>query len=111
MERNKLRLLHIRDSIEKILEYSGEITFDQFSKNDKEYDAILMRIIVIGESVNELSNKFKEQYHDLPWHQAVGLRNQIAHGYIDIKPEIIWDTVKNDLPDLKKKVEEILGNL
>ncbi|MFA6423028.1 MAG: DUF86 domain-containing protein [Patescibacteria group bacterium] len=110
MERNKLRLLHIRDSIEKIFEYSNEITFDEFAKNNKDYDAILMRIIVIGESVNELGNEFKEQYHDLPWHQAVGLRNQIAHGYIDIKPEIIWDTVKSDLPELKKQVDQILDN-
>lgn len=110
MERNKLHLLHIRDSIDRVLEYSSQTTYDEFAENNKDYDAILMRIIVIGEAINNLSDEFREQHHNLPWHKAIGLRNQIAHGYIDIKPDIIWDTVKSDLPELKKKIEEILNN-
>lgn len=108
MERNKLHILHIRDSIDRILEYAKKISYDEFAKKDKEYDAILMRVIVIGESVHELSNEFREKHHNLPWHKAIGLRNQIAHGYIDIKPEIVWDTIKNDLPELKKQIEKLL---
>lgn len=100
--------MHIRDSIDRILEYAKKISYDEFAKKDKEYDAILMRVIVIGESVHELSNEFREKHHNLPWHKAIGLRNQIAHGYIDIKPEIVWDTIKNDLPELKKQIEKLL---
>ena len=108
MERNRLHLLHIRDSIDRAIEYSSQTTYEEFAKSDKYYDAILMRIIVIGESINSLSNEFKEQHHDLPWHKAIGLRNQIAHGYVDIKPDVIWDTVKEDLPELEKQIEKIL---
>ena len=35
-----LHLLHIRDAIEKIMQYSSKITFNEFAKNDKDYDAI-----------------------------------------------------------------------
>lgn len=105
-----LHLLHIRDAVEKILKYSSKITFDEFAKNDKDYDAILMQIIVIGEAVNNLSADFKEAHHDLPWYEAVGLRNRIAHGYVETRPDVVWDTIKKDMPELKKQIDHILDN-
>jgi len=108
--KDKLRLLHIRDSVDAILEYSSDITYEDFVQVAKNYDAILMRIVVIGENVTELSDEFKEKYHDLSWYEAVGLRNRIAHGYDVLKPEVIWKTVQKDMPELKNKIEEILKN-
>ncbi len=110
IDRDRLHLLHIRDSVDAVLKYSKDITFDDFKKRGMDYDAILMRIIAIGEAVNELSNEFKEKHYNLPWHEAVGFRNKIAHGYLDadLNPKVIWQTVKDDLPELKNKVEKIL---
>lgn len=108
MDRNKLHLLHVRDAVDKILEYSNGLTFDEFAKNTTFYDAILMQIIVLGEAVFNLSDEFKEIHHELPWYEAVGLRNRIAHGYLETKPESIWDTVVNDIPKLKRQIDQIL---
>lgn len=108
MERNRLHLLHIRDAIEKIEFYSKDISFDTFNKLGKDYDAILMQVVVIGEAVNELSDEFKDDHYHLPWDKAVGLRNRIAHGYLDVNPKIIWQTIKEDLPNLKKDIEALL---
>lgn len=108
MERNRLHLLHIRDAIEKVLSYAKDTDFDIFNQKSVEFDAIMMQIVVIGEAVNELSDEFKEEHHKLPWHKAIGLRNRIAHGYIDVKPEIVWQTIKEDLPSLKKDIESLL---
>ena len=109
-DNENLHLLHIRDAVEKILKYSSQITFDEFAKNDKDYDAILMQIVVIGEAVNNLSAEFKEAHHDLPWYEAVGLRNRIAHGYVETRPDVIWDTIKKDMPELKKQIDLIVSN-
>ena len=106
--RDKLHLLHIRDAVEKVLEYSKEITFDEFVKSDKDYDAILMQIVVIGEAVNNLSDEFKEEHRNLPWYEAVGLRNRIAHGYLDVKPEVIWQTIKEDFPTLIEQIKKLI---
>jgi len=108
--RDKLYLLHIRDAAEKAAHYSSKISFDEFAKNTMDYDAILMQIIVIGESVNSLSDEFKEKHRNLPWYEAVGLRNRIAHGYFDVNPEVVWKTVEDDLPKLRKQVQDILKN-
>jgi uncharacterized protein with HEPN domain len=108
IDRDKLNLLNIRDSVEQVIEYTKDITIEDFKKGGKDYDAILMRIIVIGEAVNELSNEFKEKHADLPWHKAVGLRNRIAHGYLMVDPEVVWDTITKDFPEFKSKLEKIL---
>lgn len=110
VSRDKLYLLHIKDAAEKAANYLSKTNLTEFSKNNLDYDAILMQIIVIGESVNNLSDEFKEEHRDLPWYEAVGLRNRIAHGYFDIKPEVVWKTVEQDLPKLKKQVQDILKN-
>ena len=109
--RDKLYLLHVRDAIEKVELYSSGKKFDDFSKDEQSFDAIMMQFIVIGESVNNLSDEFKDSHHDLSWHEAVGLRNQTAHGYFDIDKSIVWQTIKEDLPVLKKEIMGILNKL
>ncbi|MEK9155880.1 MAG: HepT-like ribonuclease domain-containing protein [Patescibacteria group bacterium] len=108
MNRDKLHLLHIRDDLAKIEEYSKSLDCTKFAERDREFDAIMMRVIKIGEEVNSLSEELKEKYRDLPWHKAVGFKNQVAHGYLDIKPSLAWETITKDLPILKKDIENIL---
>ncbi|MEK7674145.1 MAG: DUF86 domain-containing protein [Patescibacteria group bacterium] len=108
INRDKLHLFHIRDAIEKIEKYLNEINYDDFAKKNRDYDAILMQIVVIGEAVNNLSDEFKEKHQNLPWYQAVGLRNRIAHGYVDVDIEVIWKTIKEDIPILSKDISFLL---
>ena len=39
------------------------------------------------------------------------MRNHIAHGYFDINNELIWDVIKNDLPDLHKAIDFFIEHL
>lgn len=110
-DRDKLYLLHMRDAIGKIELYSKGKESDDFSKDEQSFDAVMMQFIVIGESVNNLSDEFKDSHHDLSWHEAVGLRNQTAHGYFDIDKAIVWQTIKEDLPVLKKEITNILNKI
>jgi len=92
------------------LEYSDTLTFEEFAKSSTSYDAILLQLIVLGEAVFNLSDEFKETHDQLPWFEVVGLRNRIAHGYLETKPDVVWDTVNNDIPKLKKQIDQILDN-
>lgn len=38
----------------------------------------------------------------------IGIRNKIIHEYFNINYAIVWDTVKDDLPILKKAIKRIL---
>jgi uncharacterized protein with HEPN domain len=59
---------------------------------------------VIGESSSHLPLEIKEQYEDVPWSMMKGIRNILTHEYFGIDLEIVWKTVKDDLPILKKRL-------
>lgn len=111
IDRDRLHILHIRDAVDRVAEYSEKLDYAEFARQEIMFDAIMMQIIVIGEAVNSLSAEFKESHPTMPWTQAVALRNRTAHGYFDINPKIVWEIIKQDLPELKKQIDKIADKL
>jgi len=107
--KDKLYLHHILDAIKKIEKYTRDKSFDNLKASDLLYDAVLREIEIIGEASRNLSDNFKEQHADLPLHQAMGMRNQLIHGYFNIRPEIVWQTCQEDIPKLKKQIEKLIS--
>ncbi len=104
---NLLRILDYCDRIDEIVYRFGD-SLGSFIKDVDYQDAVKMNIFQIGETVNNLSEDCKETAGDVPWHQIYGMRNIIAHGYEKVNDERIWETVKEDIPKLKSKVEGML---
>ncbi len=46
---------------------------------------------------------------ELPWIEMRGMRNKMIHAYFDVDVKVVWSTVKQDLPALKKQIEQILN--
>jgi len=72
-------------------------------------DAVMHQIEIIGEASNQISDTFRDNHPDLPWMEMRAIRNKIVHDYRGIELEIIWDTVKNNLPTLQMQVKRLLG--
>ena len=108
INRNKIHLERIAEAIDRIKSYVAGYSFREFVKDEKTIDSVLMQFVNIGELVGNLSEDFREKHPRLLWHRPVGLRNEIAHGYFNIKPAIIWQTIKEDLPELKKQITDLI---
>lgn len=87
----------------------NSITEESFMTELKDFNAICLEFIQIGEKVNLLPEEFYESYPDVPWHELYGLRNRIVHGYEKVRKEIIWATIVQDLPLIKTRLTEILS--
>ena len=96
--------------IEAIIDYCDRIIDDlnkpgvdyTFFSNDLDLqDVSAFRILQIGENANNLSDGFKNQYTQIPWHQISGFRNIVAHEYGNIEPETLWQTITTDIPELR----------
>jgi uncharacterized protein with HEPN domain len=107
--RDNLFLERLMESIDKIESHVSGYDLDRFANDLKTYDAVLMQFVNIGEMINRLSNTFREAHDQMTWHAAIGMRNEITHGYFNIKPEIVWKTIKDDLPPLKADITKILN--
>lgn len=78
--------------------YKADISF-QYSCN--------MCIIQIGELANRVSDETKEDSKSIPWRAIKGMRNLHAHDYENVDLEIVWNTLLEDIPALKKSLEEL----
>jgi uncharacterized protein with HEPN domain len=109
MKDNLVYLRQIIDYIDDIEGYVSSTDFNGFEGNELLQDGVTRKIELIGEAAKRLSVGFWEQYRDtLPLAEAVSTRNRLIHQYDDVDLNIVWNTVKNDLPDLKKKLIEFL---
>jgi uncharacterized protein with HEPN domain len=79
--------------------YKTDISF-QYSCN--------MCIIQIGELVSRLSDEFIGEHTQIPWHAIKGMRNLHAHDYERVDLSIVWNTLKEEIPELRKKLEMLL---
>jgi len=99
----------ILDAIQRIESYTNQVTKQEFLENFMMQDAAMLQIEIIGEATNSISEEFQEKHDEIPWMQMRALRNRIVHDYRGINLNVIWDTVQNNLPALKRQVQEILG--
>jgi uncharacterized protein with HEPN domain len=102
-----LYVLHIKDSCERILLYTSG------SKVQEPYDSIVIDAVcrnlqIIGEAARKLDEPFRRSHPEVPWREAIGLRNVIVHAYDGVVPDVIREIVENDIPPLLASVRRIL---
>ncbi|MBR2214176.1 MAG: DUF86 domain-containing protein [Selenomonadaceae bacterium] len=73
------------------------------------YNACCMAIFQIGELSKRFSDEFKKAHPTLPWNEMRGMRNLFAHEYETINKELLWETVKSDVPSLHDELKLILS--
>ena len=109
-KKDKANLLAILDAIEKILGYVQDIdSAGQYYQNALVFDATLMNFVVIGEMVDRLSASLKEQEPDIDWQRVKDFRNLVAHDYLGVDAEEVWQIIHSHLPILKTKIQSILS--
>lgn len=104
----KLYLYDIKEAIEKIEAFTRGLTIEEFEKDVKTVDAVTRNLEIIGEAARHLPKRMKEKHPDIDWKAMGGMRNILAHEYFGVRIGIIWKTIRERLPELRNRVEEIL---
>lgn len=107
MKDDKLYLLHIKEAIEWIEEFTkaGET---EFFEDRKTQDAVLRNLHTLSESTQRLSDELKESYPEVDRRTIAAFRNVVVHDYLGVDLDRIWDILEDDLPNLKLKIGNIL---
>lgn len=108
---SRLFLEDILESCEKIIAFTADLSQEEFCADIMRYDATLRNLEVIGECVRNLPDNIRVMQPQIPWTKIAATRNIIAHVYFGIDDDIIWDILRNKLPDLHQAVKEILNLL
>ncbi len=76
------------------------VDIDELNENEVLLDSMLFRMIQISENSRKLSDEYKESHTNIPWNAVYGFRNRIVHDYGNVDLNIVYETLKNDIPDL-----------
>lgn len=93
-------LLDILEAARRAVTYCEGMTYAQFLDDTKTQDAVTRNLEIMGEAVKNLSGKTRARYPDVPWADIAGMRDRLIHDYFGVNWDIVWEVVKNELPQL-----------
>ena len=96
----------IRVDLEFITAHMHGIDIEELNGNEILLDSMLFRMIQISENAKKLSEGYKMMHSYIPWSALSGLRNRIVHDYGSVDLNVVFDTLKNDIPELLELIAE-----
>src|SRR5512133_846787 len=97
---------------QRIGRFLGGMPAEEYRSNELVRAAVERQFEIIGEALaNAVKAKpdLKERITALP--RVIAFRNQLAHGYFGIDPDVVWAVAHDHLPELIGELREILGSL
>ena len=91
----------IRD-LSFVVSQMKNVDIEELNANEILLDSMLFRMIQISEN----SRKLSDEYSNIPWNAVFGFRNRIVHDYGNVDLDIVFETLKNDIPDLLEMLSD-----
>jgi len=107
--RDRERLQHILDAINTIQQSRTKYSSQEEVNDPIIYYGFVKHVEIIGEAVFMLSKEFKDTHPEIEWEAIQGMRHVLVHGYYQIEPNQLWDSIDNDIPQLKPQIEKLLA--
>lgn len=108
MKDDKVYLLHIRDAIRRIRDYTTEGK-EAFLEDQETQDAVVRNLEIIGEAVKKLSATARQKGPEIPSKRIAGMRDKMIHEYFGVDLALVWDVVERDLGSLESRVGRLLS--
>jgi uncharacterized protein with HEPN domain len=109
----RLYLKEIFDAIDEIEEFTKGFSLKDFASNKMAVKAVITDLIIIGEAVDKIPKNIKYNYRQIPWRTWERMRetrNELAHEYYNVKPDVLWAIIKYELPPIKPIIKKILDD-
>ena len=102
-------LKHIRDEISYIRSViTADMTKDDFLSDETLKRAIVRSLEIIGEAAKKIPADFKMKWDAIQWKNMSGMRDRLIHDYMGVNYSIVWDVIKNKIPELHQQIIEVI---
>lgn len=96
------------EAMQRIMTYTGDLSYQQFTSNIMAQGATIRNLQVIGDATKKLSLTLRGSFPDIRWREMAGMRDKIVHEYFGINLEVVWEVARKDLPAVSNQIEDIL---
>jgi len=102
-------LRHIADECSYIISVSDNLSKDDFLADETLKRAVVRSLEVIGEATKRIPNDFKVKWSSVHWKNMAGMRDRLIHDYIGVNYSIVWDVIRNKIPQLREQINEVIS--
>ena len=118
-----VKILHLLDKIIESVEVVQKRTENVRTVNDfldsttgtLLLDGVCMKLIATGESVKNLDKLTHGHllvlYPQIPWREVMGMRDIIVHHYFEVDADVIFNTIKDNIPLLMDTLKQMRKDL
>ena len=110
LPKDRERLEHILDAIDTILGRCEGMTREELTADRVLFGGIVYHTMIIGEAAYSLTKAFCNAHPETPWMMIAKMRHNLAHGYYQVDPDIVWSVIRDDLKSLRKQVTRYLAD-
>jgi uncharacterized protein with HEPN domain len=103
MRDDSVYIHHIAECIRRIEENASKDQ-EEFMQSHTLQDAVLRNLQTMSEATQRLSEAAKTKYPEIEWTRIAAFRNVLAHNYLGIDLEIIWEIIQKDVAELKQVI-------
>lgn len=86
----------------------NSLSFEEFLSDETLKRAVVRSLEIIGEASKKIPVDVKLEWSEVEWKSIAGMRDRLIHDYMGVNYTIVWDVVRNRIPDLKISIEKIL---
>ncbi|RLD23156.1 MAG: DUF86 domain-containing protein [Bacteroidetes bacterium] len=105
-------LNHILDECAFIQQtITPQITKSDFIENETLKRAIVRSLEIIGEATKKIPVDIKLKWKEVQWKNMAGMRDKLIHDYFGVNYSIVWDVIKNKIPELSQQIKRVLDSL
>ena len=101
-------LRHIQDECIQLINASEDLKFDDLLSDETLKRAVVRSLEIIGEATKKIPADFKVQWNTIQWKNMAGMRDRLIHDYMGVNYSIVWDVIKNKIPEIHKQISEFL---
>ncbi len=104
-------LQDILQAAKDAIEFAGDADLDEFCEDKQMVYAVVRALEIIGEAASQIPASVRSRYLDVPWSEMIGMRNKVIHEYFGVDLDVVWQTVRRDLPPLRRVIERIIADI
>jgi uncharacterized protein with HEPN domain len=108
MRHDELYIADLVDSTRAVREYLDGVSREHWDEDRVLRDAVLYRLLLLGEIASALPDALRDRYPDVAWRQIRAFRNLAVHKYFSVDWAVVWQISLEEVPVLEEQAMGIM---
>ncbi len=103
-----LYLGHMYESSLNVLAFAEAKSLEDLESDQVVQYAIVHALQIIGEAARRVTEETKKSIPGIEWKLIIAMRHKIVHDYFEVDIDVVWDTIKNGVPNLIQELAKFV---